>query len=101
VVSLGRPKGESVLERENLAPSSSGQGPASVPSGARSRPFASGPRPFETVGSKIGDTELVDAAARAMLNGRGELAEFLMREVRQRRERPAGNVVPIPSTRPA
>jgi hypothetical protein len=29
---------------------------------------------------------MVNAAARAMLEGRGELTEFLMREVRQRRE---------------
>jgi hypothetical protein len=50
--------------------------------------------------SKIADAELVNAAARAMLEGRGELAEFLMREVRQRRERAAGNVVPIQSKRP-
>jgi hypothetical protein len=54
-----------------------------------------GTAPFE-----ITDAEMVTAAARAMLEGRGELAEFLMREVRQRRERAAGNVVPIQSKRP-
>lgn len=51
--------------------------------------------PFETTGA-----EMVNAAARAMLEGRGELAEFLMREVQQRRERAAGNVVRIQSKRP-
>jgi hypothetical protein len=35
-----------------------------------------------------------------MLEGRGELAEFLVREVRQRRERAMSNVVPIQSKRP-
>jgi hypothetical protein len=54
-----------------------------------------GTPPFET-----GDAEMVNAAVRAMLEGRGELAEFLMREVLQRRERAAGNVVPIQSKRP-
>jgi hypothetical protein len=43
----------------------------------------------------IGAQEVrVYAAARAMLDGRGELAEFLMREVRQRRERAAGRSCP-------
>jgi hypothetical protein len=65
-----------------------------------SRPFASGSHPFVTSVSKITDAELVNAAARAMLEGRGELAEFLVREVRQRRERAAGNVVPIQAKRP-
>jgi hypothetical protein len=54
----------------------------------------------ETGVSEIADAELVNAAARAMLKGRGELAEFLMREVRQRRERAMSNVVPIQSKRP-
>jgi hypothetical protein len=49
-----------------------------------SRPFVAGSPPFET-----SDAEMVSAAARAMLEGRGELAEFFMREVRQRRERRA------------
>jgi hypothetical protein len=49
--------------------------------------------------SKITDAEMVDAAARAMLEGRGELAEFLVREVHHRRERTVGNVVPIQSKR--
>jgi hypothetical protein len=44
--------------------------------------------------SRITDADLVNAAARAMLEGRSELAEFLMREVRERRERAAGKVVP-------
>jgi hypothetical protein len=43
---------------------------------------------------------MVNARARAMLEGGGELAEFLMREVRQQRERAVGNVVPISSKRP-
>ena len=76
------------------------RGAMAVPNGARSRPFTSRPRPFETVGSKIGDAELVNAAARATLDGRGELAEFLMREARQRRESAPQNVVPIQSKRP-
>jgi hypothetical protein len=38
---------------------------------------------------------MVSAAARAMLDGRGELAEFLMREAQRRRERTAINVVSI------
>jgi hypothetical protein len=60
-----------------------------------SRPFVAGSPPFET-----SEAEMVSAAVRAMLEGRGELAEFLMREVRQRRERAASNVVPIQSKRP-
>jgi hypothetical protein len=44
--------------------------------------------------SKISDADLVNAAARAMLEGRGELAEFLMHEVRHRRERGAGTSCP-------
>jgi hypothetical protein len=43
---------------------------------------------------------MVNAAARAILEGRGELAEFLMRDVRQRREWGAENVVPIQPKRP-
>jgi hypothetical protein len=66
---------------------------------AGSRPFAAAPRPFEPF-RDLTDAELVNAAALAMLEGRGELAEFLMREVRQRRERAMSNVVPIPSKRP-
>jgi hypothetical protein len=54
-----------------------------------------GTPPFETT-----DAEVVEAVARAMLKGRGELAEFLMREVRQRRERAVGNVAPMSSKRP-
>ncbi len=65
-----------------------------------SRSFASGTPPFVTGVSKITDTELVNAAARSMLEGRGELAEFLMREARPRRERAARNVVPIQAKRP-
>jgi hypothetical protein len=57
-----------------------------------SRPFVAGSPPFET-----NDAEMVNAAARAMLEGRGEHAEFLMREVRQRREQATGKVVPIQS----
>jgi len=45
--------------------------------------------------TKNADEEFVNAAARAMLEGRGELGEFLMREVGLRRERAAGNVMPI------
>jgi hypothetical protein len=82
-------------EHENLAAS-----PGDARSlGVDSRPFASGARPFEPVGS-LSDAEMVCAAALAMLDGRGELAEFLMREVRQRRDRAAANVVPISSKRP-
>jgi hypothetical protein len=77
----------------SAAASSSAQDEA--PSDAGSRPFASRTPPFETT-----DAEMVNASARAMLEGRGELAEFLMREVRQRRERAASNVVPIQSKRP-
>lgn len=66
---------------------------------AGSRPFAAAPRPFEPFRA-LTDAELVNAAALAMLEGRGELAEFLMREVRQRRERAMSNVVPIQSKRP-
>jgi hypothetical protein len=69
--------------------------PVEARSDARSRPFVAGTPPFETT-----DAEMVNAVARAMLEGRGELAEFLMREVRQRRERAASNVVPIQSKRP-
>lgn len=65
-----------------------------------SRPFASRSPPFETGVSKIADAELVNAAACAMLDHRGELAEFLMREVLQRRKRAARNVVPIQAGRP-
>ena len=42
-----------------------------------SGPFVAGTPPFETT-----DAEMVNAAACAMLEGRGELAEFLVREVR-------------------
>ncbi len=56
-------------------------------------------RPFEPFRA-LTDAELVNAAALAMLEGRGELAEFLMREVRQRRERAMSNVVPFQSKRP-
>jgi hypothetical protein len=70
---------ESASRPGDSAASSSGRDFKATPSDTHSRPF-------ETVGSKIGDAELVDAAAYAMLNGRGELAEFLMREVLQRRD---------------
>jgi hypothetical protein len=91
---------ENATEPENSAASSSGARLDKTPIDTGSRPFASGSPPFVTGVSKITDAELVDAAARAMLEGRGELAEFLIREVRQRRERATGNVVPIQSKRP-
>ncbi len=69
-------------------------------------------RPFVPVGAQeVTDAEMVAAAARAMLDGRGELAEFLMHEVRRTRTAggtapsqgvhasPPSNVVPL-STKP-
>jgi hypothetical protein len=53
------------------------------------------------VASEITDAEMASAAARAVLEGRGELAEFLMRAVRERCERAAGNVVPLEPKRPS
>ncbi len=79
----------------SISAAASSSAPHEARSDAGSRPFVAGTPPFETT-----DAEMVNAAARAMLEGRGELAEFLMREVRQRRERAASNVVPIQSKRP-
>jgi hypothetical protein len=73
------------------------------PTGAKrhdSSPLESGSRPFATAQSKITDAEIATAAARAILEGRGELAEFLMHEVKRRREQPVGTVVPLASKRP-
>ena len=60
----------------------------------------SGPPSSETYMSKITDVDVVNAAARAMLHGRGELAEFLMREVVRRREEATVKVVAIRPRRP-
>jgi hypothetical protein len=91
---------ERAAEPENSAASSSGAPVDETSIDIGSRPFESGGPPFATGVSKITDAELVNAAARAMLECRGELAEFLMREVRQRRERAGGKVVPLRSKRP-
>jgi hypothetical protein len=78
-----------------ISAAASSSAPDEARSDAGSRPFEAGTPPFEPT-----DAEMVNAATRAMLEGRGELAEFLMREVRQRRERAPSNVVPIQSKRP-
>jgi hypothetical protein len=84
----------------SISAAASSSAPDEARSDAGSRPFVAGTPPFETTLSKVADDELVNAAARAMLEGSGELAEFLMREVWHRRERAARNVVPIQSKRP-
>jgi hypothetical protein len=91
--------GESASELENLAVLSSGSLSELTPD-TGSCALVSGGLPFATSVSKITDADMVNAAARAMLEGRGELAELIMREVQLRRERAAVNVVPIQSKRP-
>jgi hypothetical protein len=77
-----------------ISAATSSSAPDEARGDAGSPPFVAGTSPFETT-----DAEMVNAAARAMLEGRGELAEFLMREARRHRER-TGNVVPIQAKRP-
>jgi hypothetical protein len=93
--SAGREDGIRTRVESAISAAASSRAPDQARSDAGSRPFVAGTPPFETT-----DAEMVSAAVRAMLEGRGELAEFLMREARQRRERAAGNVLPIQSKRP-
>jgi hypothetical protein len=59
-----------------------------------SSPLADLSRPFEP-----SDAELEAAIVRAMLDGRGAVADELTRQLRARREAAAGNVVSMQTTR--
>ncbi len=70
---------------------------------ADSRPFAAGSRPFVHGVAKPTEEDFEDAIARAMLEGRGEVAEALTRALRARRAAGIRNVVrmsPGPQRRP-
>jgi hypothetical protein len=61
-----------------------------------SRPFAAGSHPFVQAVAKPTLEDFEDAIVRAVLDGRGAVAEEIARALRARRETAAGNVVRMP-----
>jgi hypothetical protein len=65
-----------------------------------SRPSDAGSHPFVQVVAKPSLEDFEDAIVRAMLEGKGEVADELARALRARREAAAGNVVRMVGPKP-